>query len=1314
MVVGKVLGVLLAVDVLVIGIFNNNLVKVYGANSGSCGENVSWNLDVAGTLNIAGMGNMANYENTGGISSSPWCQDDKSVYTVNVEEGVTSIGSYAFYYWNGGSGFKSKLTEVNFPSTLKSIEESAFEGCYLLSKLRIPSSVTSIEKNAFSFCKALTEVTLPSGISVINRGSFYDCENLMEVTIPSGVTQIGLLSFAYCKKLKTVNIPLSVESISEGAFFECSNISDVYYEGTELEWEVLKNKATQAGSNNCLTGATVHYSASVYRDKKYSFLDSIYRLSGICFKSFKKLYPESYLEAYTYNESRAITSELDYQIAFSCEDWTVKDDDKGVKFVGSVSAMIQDYSDSFLPEEFAMSITPNGGMQPLCEIQNSGGTVHYISNEKYAYISFDSDGDGELDSSVYVDLDNSDYITAESLIWFFPKQEYGENEASIIEAVSRYTNDEELHDILDIFNGNYSDEVKRKKLLEYYHYDNMLDVGDRIHFISETRNERMSYFGLTMDEMYGAWQWYDYLNNTAKGKAIKAALYAGGLVFNDELDSWLDPSTYIDGTYPGVEKYKSMLKEFITYQSEEIELVSYIMQTEKLINSSVGLCTAVEKGEIISKLSKTKNITSCKSAFNDFIASKNYDGKTVEIKYEKKTPFTEAMGMVDTAFKISKIGVNGLNDFLEVTTNIELYQMYHEFLYNEIYLSNDLPVELRLAAYQLDEEMAQTYWTPVKNLLNEIRNECFDEALHAVNLKSLSDLIDAGGYWKAIKYTSFCINQFVNVGDMIVNSAQTEGYVYLTNHYRDKLISCKQAFLDDKTEENAWKFYETYNILWKLRIAGEEKFLAMNRLEGGKIVDNMQESITGGKTLAQIISDAYGYKDKEAIISDNLKIINNFKFSFDKKSSSTENLYAKKAVIACPVDVEFFLGDKSIIMRDGQACDFVNDTGRFVSFYRATEGEWVKIAYFVNDEPFHIKVSGKNDGNVTYTLVVAKGSDELTVCGFDNMRIGLGSVIEIDADNSTYYFDDNGDGKDVIQAEIVDKLKKYVQFDYQNNKYIKIRYVDQNGFISKPDDPILDGYEFIGWFTEKNGEGSQFDLSRRIDESMTVYAYWKAVEKTEPDNPSQPDNPPQEPVNPPSTEKPPAEEKQLPFDFTQYHHVTVEQAISSNGCIIARKGKLDVAAYIPGATRFISSDRKVASVSRKRGLVRGKRMGETVITGQVKSGKIWVDVGTYTVYVVEPEIDKDMIYVLPARGYLKVGDAIKNDTLIPSKLESSKSSVVVIDEKRDMLKVGYEYGSSTITAYYGEGKNAAKYRFSVRVKKGDKLNDPTIEFTSKE
>ena len=57
-------------------------------------NDVSWVLDDNGTLTISGTGQMRGYSNS---STAPWFSERLNVKNVVIENGVTHVGSYAFY-----------------------------------------------------------------------------------------------------------------------------------------------------------------------------------------------------------------------------------------------------------------------------------------------------------------------------------------------------------------------------------------------------------------------------------------------------------------------------------------------------------------------------------------------------------------------------------------------------------------------------------------------------------------------------------------------------------------------------------------------------------------------------------------------------------------------------------------------------------------------------------------------------------------------------------------------------------------------------------------------------------------------------------------------------------------------------------------------------------------------------------------------------------------------------------------------------------------------------------------------------------------
>ena len=79
---------------------------------------------------------------------------------------------------------------------------------------------------------------------------------IVQVDIPASV----LLAFAYSMSpyLTTVVIPDSVTTIDGGAFTDCDNLTDVYYAGSEPEWDAI---TIVEGNNEGLLEATVHYNS---------------------------------------------------------------------------------------------------------------------------------------------------------------------------------------------------------------------------------------------------------------------------------------------------------------------------------------------------------------------------------------------------------------------------------------------------------------------------------------------------------------------------------------------------------------------------------------------------------------------------------------------------------------------------------------------------------------------------------------------------------------------------------------------------------------------------------------------------------------------------------------------------------------------------------------------------------------------------------------------------------------------------------------------------------------------------------------------
>ena len=223
--------------------------------SGTCGANLTWTLDPAGTLTIAGKGEMEDFV----YYDVRWNGSYSSIKAVVIESGVTTIGNCAFMHF-------ASLTSVTIPESVTSIGGSVFYDCPSLTSITIPESVTSIGTNAFDSCKSLTSITIPRSVKVIGEGAFRSCLGLTDVnitdmdawcridfggstatpmycanniwlngqkivsaTVPEGFTEVKAYTFYGFKDLISATIPESVTSIGEDAFYECSSLTRVTF-----------------------------------------------------------------------------------------------------------------------------------------------------------------------------------------------------------------------------------------------------------------------------------------------------------------------------------------------------------------------------------------------------------------------------------------------------------------------------------------------------------------------------------------------------------------------------------------------------------------------------------------------------------------------------------------------------------------------------------------------------------------------------------------------------------------------------------------------------------------------------------------------------------------------------------------------------------------------------------------------------------------------------------------------------------------------------------------------------------------------------
>lgn len=139
---------------------------------------------------------------------------------INLDNGkLETIGKNAFA--------SSHLESVTIPSSVKKIENFAFELNSFLNSVIFISGDIELEESIFSYCQNLKDVTLTLGLKTIPKNTFSSCKNLESIVIPKGVTEIGEGAFGGCSNLSSVILSEGLEQIGNFAFKNCSKLISI-------------------------------------------------------------------------------------------------------------------------------------------------------------------------------------------------------------------------------------------------------------------------------------------------------------------------------------------------------------------------------------------------------------------------------------------------------------------------------------------------------------------------------------------------------------------------------------------------------------------------------------------------------------------------------------------------------------------------------------------------------------------------------------------------------------------------------------------------------------------------------------------------------------------------------------------------------------------------------------------------------------------------------------------------------------------------------------------------------------------------------
>ena len=252
----------------------------FAADSGTLEGGLTWTLDDGGLLTISGEGAIP--DNNTGLCI--WA--DMNVTAIEIGTGVTAIGAHAFQGCNeveyvylsdtvetlgagalsGMSALQAVYVDEGNPAfteldgTLYTKDgKTLVQAPAVVTEFVVPEGVTAIGSYAFSGYEQLRHVYFPaSGLTTIGNNAFYGCTQLTDVILPDGLTRIEMNVFNRCSSLAEVTIPASVTEVRGFSFMGCTALTDVYYTGTQAQWDAVR---IDTSYGNPFKNVTVHVDA---------------------------------------------------------------------------------------------------------------------------------------------------------------------------------------------------------------------------------------------------------------------------------------------------------------------------------------------------------------------------------------------------------------------------------------------------------------------------------------------------------------------------------------------------------------------------------------------------------------------------------------------------------------------------------------------------------------------------------------------------------------------------------------------------------------------------------------------------------------------------------------------------------------------------------------------------------------------------------------------------------------------------------------------------------------------------------------------
>ena len=167
-----------------------------------------------------------------------YCPEEKDLTNFVISENVKTIGSWAF------ASTSLRLTKIDIPGTVETIEDFAFYMCYL-NEITLSEGIKNIGVGAFvtdGADRRLTKLCIPSTVKCLRKGCFNGYLSIDELIVSDGITEIQEYAFTSVH-ITTLILPKTIKKLEDYCFVY-STIETIYFTGSEEEWNQIEKSET--------------------------------------------------------------------------------------------------------------------------------------------------------------------------------------------------------------------------------------------------------------------------------------------------------------------------------------------------------------------------------------------------------------------------------------------------------------------------------------------------------------------------------------------------------------------------------------------------------------------------------------------------------------------------------------------------------------------------------------------------------------------------------------------------------------------------------------------------------------------------------------------------------------------------------------------------------------------------------------------------------------------------------------------------------------------------------------------------------------